>query len=109
MKNTMKKILLSVSVFSAFFLTSCSAVYPGSGVGLIYTNVTEGQTATSNNIGSKRGEATATGILGLVSTGDASIQTAAKNAGITKISHVDTKKKSILGIVSKYTTVVYGE
>lgn len=109
MKSAMKKLLLSACVVSALFLTSCSTVYPGSGTGLIYTNVTEGQTATSNNLGSKRGEATATGILGLVSTGDASIQTAAKNAGITKISHVDTKKKSILGVVSKYTTIVYGE
>lgn len=109
MKITLKRFMLSVGAVSALFLTSCSTVYPGSGAGLIYTNVTEGQTATSNSLGSKRGEATATGILGLVSTGDASIQTAAKTAGITKISHVDTKKKSILGIVSKYTTVVYGE
>ena len=35
---------------------------------------------------------------------------AAKEAGITKISHVDSYTKSyVLGIVQKQTTKVYGE
>lgn len=47
MKSKMRRFLLSVGAVSALFLTSCSTVYPGSGAGFIYTNVTEGQTATS--------------------------------------------------------------
>jgi len=32
-----------------------------------------------------------------------------KNGGITKVHHVDSKVKNILGVYAEYTTVVYGE
>lgn len=105
----MKKLVLSLGAVVALTLASCSTVSTGAGVGALYTNVSEGQIATSNHVGSKVGTSSATGILGLIATGDASIQKAAKEAGITKISHVDVKKSSILGIFATYTTVVYGE
>lgn len=66
--------------------------------------------ATANPVGSKVGTAKATGYLGvLFFNGDASIQTAAQNAGITKISTVDLKKTSILGIVVTNEVIVTGE
>lgn len=66
--------------------------------------------ATSNPVGSKVGTATATGYLGvLFFDQDASIQTAAKNGGITRISTVDIKQTSILNIVVTYETIVTGE
>lgn len=66
--------------------------------------------ATSNAIGPKVGTAKATGYLGILFFNqDASIQTAAKNAGIKKISTVDIKKTSILGIVVTNETIVTGE
>ena len=34
---------------------------------------------------------------------------AAKEAGITKISHVDEKSTGVLGLFAKYTVTVYGE
>jgi len=40
---------------------------------------------------------------------DASIKSAAKNGGITKISTVDIKYGDILGIVQTYETIVTGE
>ena len=93
----------------ALGLASCSTVSSGSGMGVIYTDVTEGAIATSNSLGKKVGSSNSIGVLGLVSIGDASIQTAAHGAGISKISHVDVKKFSILGLFAKYTTVVYGD
>lgn len=60
-------------------------------------------------VGSKKGEATAKTILGLVATGDCSIATAAKNGKIRTITHIDYKYKNILGIVQETTVVVYGE
>ncbi len=73
-------------------------------------SITVPVTATSNPIGSKVGRATATGFLGYLFFGaDASIQTAAKNGGITKISTVDIKQGNILGIVVTYETIVTGE
>jgi len=66
--------------------------------------------ATSNAIGKKVGTAVATGYLGVLFLNqDASIRTAAKNGGITKISTVDVKKTSLLGIIVTYETTVTGE
>ena len=66
--------------------------------------------ATSNPVGNKVGTATATGYLGvLFFDADASIRTAAKNGGITKISTVDIKQTSILNLIVTYETIVTGE
>lgn len=66
--------------------------------------------ATSNPVGSKVGAAKATGYLGILFfDADASIRTAAKNGGITKISTVDVKYGSILGLIVTYETIVTGE
>ncbi|WP_250632551.1 TRL-like family protein [Rhodoflexus caldus] len=62
--------------------------------------------ATSNTIGSKVGTAKATGYFGvLFFDADASIRTAAKNGGITKISTVDIKHTSVLNIIVTYETI----
>ena len=66
--------------------------------------------ATSNPVGSKVGRSVATGYLGvLFFDADASIQAAAKNGGITRISTVDLKKTSILDLIVTYETIVTGE
>lgn len=67
--------------------------------------------ATSNPVGNKCGEATyKTGWFGKKNR-DIGIDKAAKQAGITKISHVDinTKKYGFFGCMTKITTRVYGE
>ena len=78
-------------------LASCTSVTP--------------LTATSNNVGAKCGTATETRILGVFPfAGDHGIDTAAKNGGIKKISHVDVEYFSVLGyLYTKTTTKVYGE
>ena len=68
--------------------------------------------ATSNPMGSKCGVAESTIYLGTWSSkGEQNgIEQAAKNAGITKISHVDSYQKLYFwGLVIKQTTKVYGE
>ncbi len=67
--------------------------------------------ATSNPVGNKCGEATyKTGLFGKKNR-DVGIDKAAKEAGITKISHVDqnVKKYGLFGMKTKITTRVYGE
>jgi hypothetical protein len=87
---------ISIALVGSFILASCSLTHPVA--------------ATSNPIGSKRGQATGTCYLSVLCFGaDASIETAAKNGGITKISTVDITTKNILGIVVMYTTTVTGE
>lgn len=107
--SIMHKIALGIIAVAGLALASCSTVSSGSGMGVLYTGVTEGQIATSNSLGTKVGTSSSLGVLGLVSVGDASIQTAANSAGIKKISHVDVQKTSILGLYASYKTVVYGE
>lgn len=66
--------------------------------------------ATSNPVGSKVGSADAQVFLKVLCFGgDASIRTAAKNGGITRISTVDMKHFDVLGIYGEYTTIVTGE
>ena len=66
--------------------------------------------ATSNPVGNKVGSAKATGYLGILFfNADASIQTAAKNGGITEISTVDLKTTNILNIILTYETIVTGK
>ena len=69
-------------------------------------------TATTNPLGSKCGVAKSTIYLGLWDKGGAEngIDKAAKSAGITKISHVDSYTKTyLLGLIIEQTTKVYGE
>jgi len=80
----------------------------GSVGGSIYTDVRGPVLATSHTSSSKMGEATSQGILGFA-TGDSSIKTAAANAGITKIQHVDYHTTAVLGVWAKTTVTVYGE
>ncbi len=76
--------------------------------GLWYTDVHSSVAATSNQAGNRVGEACASTILGLIATGDASIEAARRNGGITMITSVDDSANSILGIYGKYCTVVRG-
>ena len=103
----MKKLLLALILFGALASTGCGAVFPYQ-PGPIYTDYQTPAMATQNETGNKMGEACQTNILGLVATGDASVSTAAKNGGITKVNSVDTKFKTILGIFSESCTVVSG-
>ena len=69
-------------------------------------------TATTNPVGSKCGVAKSTIYLGLWSSKgeENGIDKAAKEAGITKISHGDTYQKNyFLGLVIEQITKVYGE
>lgn len=95
-------------ICASFVLTGCGAT-SAPVMGVIYTDVTSGQEVTGNRLAQKVGRSIATGVLGLVATGDASYQTAAKNAGITRITHVDKRDFTVLGIYTTFETIVYGE
>ncbi|WP_236979624.1 TRL-like family protein [Membranihabitans maritimus] len=89
-------------------MTSCATVKsPLSG--MVYSDVKAPVAVTGNSNSTKVGSSEATSILGIVATGDASIEAAAKSAGITKIHHVDEQSSSILVFFAKYKVFVYGE
>lgn len=89
-------------------LSGCAtAVSPVSGA--FYNNVKAPMLVSdSAEKPTKIGRASARSILGIYAVGDASIETAAKNAGITHIHHVDYQSESVLGIVADFTVIVYG-
>ncbi len=60
-------------------------------------------------LGPKKGVATTQTVLGMVTTGDASLETAAKSAGITKINYADYHLVNILGVIATVEVAVYGE
>ena len=82
----MKKVLSLLAATA--LLTSCASVKSPL-TGFLYNGTKAPVAVTENPLGTKKGEATAISVLGWVAVGDASVQTAARSAGITKISHVD--------------------
>ncbi len=101
--------LLVMAGIATVLLSSCGAFAGAPVYGGLYMEVEAPFTATDNTVGNKVGTGKATSYLGLIAMGDASINTAAKKAGITKISHVDYVSKNILGIVATWEIYVYGE
>ena len=104
----MKKVFVLLSIALTVGLLSSSCVpYRG----MAYEDITVSQSVTSNMIGdnAKVGRSSYISVLGIVAIGDSGVNAAAKEAGIKKISHVDVKKTSYLGVFTKTETIVYGE
>lgn len=90
-------------------LTGCALPPRFPIIGVLYTGVQQGVSATAQ-LSVKRGESCAMHILGLIATGDASIDGARKNGGIRSISTVDEQVTSFLfGLYSQVCTVVHGK
>jgi hypothetical protein len=104
----MRKMMLAAIAASTLMLGGCALVATPA-VGGIYTDVQWPGAATSNAGSSKSGKGECTSILGWVATGDCSISTIAKSAGITRIHHVDNHTTSILFVYGKLEVTVYGE
>ena len=98
----MIKLLLLLALI--FNFSACTTVAPISGA--LYTETTAGL-AGSGKMGSKKGMACMKSIVG-VALGDVSVAAAAKDGGITRISHVDNTVRNILGVYTEYCTIVYG-
>jgi len=79
-----------------FFITSCSVTMPLTA------------TSNSNKEATKTGISKATFIFNIPLSGDASIATAVKNGNIDKVSTVDVKTTSILGLFNTIETTVTG-
>lgn len=75
-------------------------------MGVLLTDV-KWDGGTHGKQGSKTGRACATSVLALVSSGDASVEAAAKNGGITTVTGVDHESKWTL-LFGEYCTIVRG-
>jgi hypothetical protein len=108
MRGRKVMVVLILAVVTAGALSGCGFVADGP-FGWGYTNsktpITIGQAKT----GSKSGKACVTSFFGMTSIGDASIDAAAKAAGIKEIYTVNSENLSVFGTYTKQCTVVTGE
>jgi hypothetical protein len=88
-------------------VTGCQPVHAPL-MGVLYLDVKGPITATAAG-GTREGKACAQSILGMVATGDASIDAAKKAGGITEVSSVDHSSNSVLGITAEFCTIVHGK
>lgn len=106
----MKKLL--TILFIAIFISIIN-INKSDAMGIFYTNATYPVTATGATVKDlsklKQANVSTTTILLLIERGNAGIDRAIQEAGITKISHIDVQEKSIFIFWRKLTVKVYGE
>jgi len=105
----MIKNLSIITVAIVFFALSGCAMVASPTSGALYTSVKYAGTATSNAGARKQGVSCASSILGIIATGDATIDTAKATAGISKVASVDMDAFSVLGLYARIFTIVKGE
>ena len=108
MKTSLKLAALSALALLGAFASSCAAPLP---VGCLYTDITLPGALGDGNIGksaNRHGSASCYSILGWIAGGDASINEAACNGEIDKISWTSFHATNYFGIYGIYRTDVYG-
>jgi hypothetical protein len=104
MKTTFVAAVLALSA-----LNGCAIATGGNGfaMGAVYSGYkSPGEIGTAAS--TKIGEACVSSILGVVATGDSSIEAAKKAGGITQVSHVDHEQFAVLGVYATSCTIVHG-
>lgn len=105
----MKTLYLTGLALIALGLGGCANVRTVAPAALNITSspVDLGPAAIANP--SKRGQACAENYLGWIAIGDASIDTAKRNGGISKVASVEQSVIRGLGYYARYCTIVSGE
>lgn len=111
--------MLKSFVYTAAAATTVAALVGCAGLGYptgsLYTGtqvphgMNRAEVSGAGKTGDKGGESCATGILGLVAFGDASLDAAKKAAGVSEIHSVEFHNTNILGIYAQGCTEVHGK
>jgi hypothetical protein len=99
--------LMLIAAGVVLFLAGCQPV-ASPVMGFIYLDA-KGPIAATQGTGMREGTACAKSIMGLVATGDASIEAAKRAGGIQEVASVDHHSTSTLGIVGEFCTIVRGK
>lgn len=104
----MKKIFLVFTL--SLLLASCTQTKSGVTSGFIMTSWNDTISASIDNSVkvTRSGEACSTNILGIIATGDSSVEAAKRDGRIKNVSYADTSYLNILGIFQKGCTIVKG-
>jgi len=102
--HKMTRAGIGVAMLAMLGLSGCATYQP---MGVFYTSGKMGVDAHTAEA-SREGQACMESYVGLIARGDASVQTAMDNGGITEVTSVDYTVDNVLGIYGKYCTVVRG-
>lgn len=114
----MRSSIVFRSIAVALAVTTSTGCYAGmasagTGVpGLLFANTITpevGTSVTSNPAGKKVGQSVCQSYLGLISSGDCSVEAAAAAGKITRIHSVARKVQNVLGLFATVTIIVTGE
>ena len=104
----MKNALIAVFVgFCLLSLTGCMGV-ASPVAGWVFTDAKFGDEVENGAAATKMGKACAQSYLTMIGVGDASVEAAKANGGITQVAAVDHSAKNILGIFGEFCTIVKG-
>jgi len=105
------KLGLAAVTSSVMFLTGCLSAPFVPPLGGVHSNVNAPLSVDHNRstVTTKQGEASSVCILGLVSFGDASTQSAAESGGLKTIQYLDYNYFNVLGIYQETTVIAHGE
>ena len=100
---------VTVSLVLALSLVfSVGCVQSPTGPGILYMNVKGPMGPAGGTSAMRSGRACANVILALIAWGDASIESAKRNGGISEVTTVDHESTNFVGFGS-FCTVVYGQ
>ncbi len=107
----MRRVVLGSVIALSLLAIGCA---PTSPIGSFYSDTKVPMQATENPTGDKTGKACKQTILGaptggFLTFGDASLQTAAQDGGIKKVSSVSSEWTTIWFLYAKNCTVVNGQ
>ena len=97
-------------IIALALLTGCASTgYVSTTGGALFQSTVEGLTVGHTSDTSKRGVSCAKNFLGVIASGDSSIEAAKRTAGIKDIATVDRHFQNILGLYGQVCTVVHGK
>lgn len=94
---------------ASILLAGCAMVASPVGNAAFYTRVHGPLEIGVETAASKQGRACAKNFVGVVALGDASIAAAKRAGGITRVATVDHDSMNVVGVYSRFCTIVAGE
>jgi hypothetical protein len=112
----MKRViaLLLISSLLVLALAGCGGpwiapVVPPQGIAFSSTKAPIDTDFNNTDLGTKMGQSSTVCVLALLSFGDASIYTAARNGNVEIIKHADYSYLNVLGLFQQFTLIAYGD
>ncbi|MBM4143201.1 MAG: hypothetical protein FJ225_06380 [Lentisphaerae bacterium] len=102
-------LLLCAGLLGVSGCVFSSPLSPQPGLLVSVTSYPHPQCVSSPELGKRTGSSSAVNILGLIAVGDASVEEAARSAGIARIATIDHSYLNVFWLFSVFKTIVTGD